>query len=338
MAKRATFKVDNQIIEWGPNIFDLQKRPAEQLFLPGLDNRKPLPPFTEWVVYGLYALLDPNNPTAPIHTTPTELLEVLELARDVSAALGDKETYSSDQYHLINESLDLLFTTEIYQKDFWKNYIPSGEGKKKTKKDGQRYPFDFRGHILSSYVYVYPPEDTPPEYLPEDEVENVSQSKYGNRKILKRKDGRRPIGIELQLDPRLVNGLTGQGRNIGATTIPFKIFEIRKAFPKNQTLKRLLLHVLRQTNQTTRNQDLDGLAKRLELDTRRQGKTRSDLERAFEILRSYGVVAVFEVKTEDTSGKVKYSFTKSPDWYLTNDLDQIGPGDDAGEEEKKEEL
>jgi len=331
MTNRKTFKVDNRIIEWGPKIFDLQKRPAEQLFLPGFE--KPLPPFAEWVVYGLYALLDPNNPTAPIRTTPTELLEVLELARDVSAALGDKETYSSDQYRLINESLDLLFTTELYQTGYWKNYVPPGEGKKKTKKDGQRYPFDFRGHILSSYVYIYPPEVTPTEFLPEEEVENISRSKYSNRKILRRKDGRRPIGIELQLDPRLVAGLTGQGQNIGATTIPFKIFEIRKAFPKNQTLKRLLLHVLRQTNKTTTNYDLDGLAKRLELDTRRVSKTRSDLERSFEILRSYGVIAHFEVNTEDTSGKVKYSFTKSPDWYLDNAPDQIEPG----EEEKKEE-
>lgn len=331
MTKRTTFKVDNKIIEWGPKLFDLQKRPTEQLFLPGFE--KPLPPFAEWVVYGLYALLDPMNPTAPIRTTPTELLEVLELARDVSAALGDKETYSSDQYRLINESLDLLFTTEIYQSGYWKNYIPPGEGKKKTKKDGKRYPIEFRGHILSSYTYIYPPEVTPAEYLPEDEVENVSQSKHSNLKILKRKDGRRPIGIELQLDPRLVAGLTGQGQNIGATTIPFKIFEIRKAFPKNQTLKRLLLYVLRQTNKTMTNQDLDKLAKRLELDTRRVSKTRSDLERAFEILKTNGVIFNFEVNTEDTSGKVKYSFTKSPDWYLDNNPDLL----EAGEEEKKEE-
>jgi len=44
MTRRKTFKVDNQIIEWAPKTFDLHKRPAEQLFLPGFD--KPLPPFT----------------------------------------------------------------------------------------------------------------------------------------------------------------------------------------------------------------------------------------------------------------------------------------------------
>jgi len=328
MTNRKTFKVDNKIIEWGPKIFSLQKRPTEQLFLPGFE--KPLPPFAEWVVYGLYALLDPMNPTAPIRTTPTELLEVLELARDVSAALGDKETYSSDQYRLINESLDLLFTTEIYQKGYWKNYIPPGEGKKKTKKDGKRYPIEFRGHILSSYTYIYPPEVTPAEYLPEDEVENVSQSKHSNLKILKRKDGRRPIGIELQLDPRLVAGLTGQGQNIGATTIPFKIFELRKAFPKNQSLKRLLFYVLRQTNQTMSNQDLDKLVKRLDLDTRRKTKTRKDIIQGFELLTTSGVVQSFKVTSDDTSGKVKFTFTKSKDWYL----DSRDTPEEAGEESR----
>jgi len=154
---------------------------------------------------------------------------------------------------------------------------------------------------------------------------------------LKRKEGPRPIGIELTLDPRLVNGLTGNDPNIGTTTLPHKIFEIRKAFPKNQTLKRLLLYVLRQANQTMKNQDLDKLAKRLDLDTRRVTKTRSDLERGFEILRDYGVVAQFQVNTEDTSGKVKYSFTKSPDWYMDNESDQEVLGDHAGEEEKKAE-
>jgi len=333
MTKRKTFKVDNQIIEWGPKIFALQKRPAEQLYLPGFD--KPLPPFVEWVVYGFYALLDPANPTAPIRTTPTELLEVLEFARNVSVALGDKETYSSDQYQLINESLDLLYTVEIYQTGYWKNYTPPGE--KRKKKDDKRYPYDFRGRILSNYTLIYPPDVTPPNLLPDDEVENISRSKYSDFQILKRKEGPRPIGIELTLDPRLVNGLTGNDPNIGTTTLPHKIFEIRKAFPKNQTLKRLLLYVLRQANQTMKNQDLDKLAKRLDLDTRRVTKTRSDLERGFEILRDYGVVAQFQVNTEDTSGKVKYSFTKSPDWYMDNESDQEVPGDHAGEEEKKAE-
>ena len=86
-----------------------------------------------------------------------------------------------------------------------------------------------------------------------------------------------------------------------------------------------------------KNQDLDKLAKRLELDTRRQSKTRSDLQRGFEILQSSGVVESFHITPEDTSGKVKFTFTKSKDWYLDNDSDQEEPGDNAGEEEKKAE-
>lgn len=314
MTNRKTFKVDNQIIEWGPKIFSLQKRPPEQLYLPGFD--KPLPPFAEWVVYGLYALINPENPTAPILTTPTEILEVLEFARDLSVALGDNTTYSSDQYELINESLDFLFSTEIYQSGYWKTYVPSGQAARGKKKKEGRYPYVFRGHILSNYTFIYPENVTPAELLPEGEKVNVSKAKYNGREIWKRKDGPRPIGIELQLDPRLIRGLTGEDPNIGTTTVPFKIFELRKAFPKNQSLKRLLFYVLRQTNQTMSNQDLDKLVKRLELDSRRKTKTRKDIIQGFELLTTSGVVQSFKVTTDDTSGRVKFTFTKSKDWYL----------------------
>jgi len=147
---------------------------------------------------------------------------------------------------------------------------------------------------------------------------------------LKRKEGPRPIGIELTLDPRLVNGLTGNDPNIGTTTLPHKIFELRKAFPKNQSLKRLLFYVLRQTNQTMSNQDLDKLVKRLELDARRKTKTRKDIIQGFELLTTSGVVQSFKVTSDDTSGKVKFTFTKSKDWYL----DSRDTLEEAGEESK----
>lgn len=322
MTKRKTFLYDNVLAESAPELFALQKRPADQLFLPGLD--KPLPPFAEWVTIGIYSLLNPDNPTGLIRTTPTELLEILEFARNTSSALGDKETFSSDQYQLIYESLDLLFTTEIRNitKGPWKRPHTKDENKnsKKDKKStkSDEFTFVFRGHILSSYTFVWPPGVTPPEYLPDDKVVNISRSTSG-RKILKLKDGTRPIGIELQLDPRLVAGLTGN--NIGATTVPFKIFQIRKDHPTNTTLKRLLMHVIRQTSQTMNNQDLVKLTKRLGLNPRRVSQNRDNLVRCFEILQSYGVVTGFSIN-EDTTGKVKYSFTKSKDWYLEDQLDQ----------------
>jgi len=184
----------------------------------------------------------PDHPTDPILTTPTEILEVLEFARDISVALGDATTYSSDQYELINESLDLLFTTEIIQTGYWKTYFPSGQTPPAKKKKSVRNSYIFRGHILSNYTFIYPDTVTPTDLLPPGEKVNISQAKYPGREIWKRKEGPRPTGIELTLDPRLIRGLTGEDQNIGATTFPTKIFELRKAYPKNQTLKRLLVY------------------------------------------------------------------------------------------------
>jgi len=76
------------------------------------------------------------------------------------------------------------------------------------------------------------------------------------------------------------------------------------------------------------NQDLDKLAKRLELDSRRKTKTRKDIIDAFETLKSFGVIQSFKVTADDTSGKMKFTFVKSKDWYL-DDLDK------AGEEESR---
>ncbi len=338
MNDKKTFKYDNVLIEKGPEIFSLQNRPTEQLFLPGLN--KPLPPSAEWVVISLYALLDPDNPTAPIRTTPTEILEILDFARSESAALGGKTTYTSDQYKLIYENLDLLYNVEINFKGEWDNYIPPGEKKRRKDKGNGKpkkpNPFVFRGRILSSYTLVYPPDVTPPEILPEDEVINISRSKTGH-KILKRKDAR-PIGIELQLDPRLVAGLTGEGPNIGATILPLQLIQrLHTDYPKNPTLRNLAKHVLRQTSQTMTNQDLKKLVKRLGLEPRRKGKNRDDLYQYFTILQSYGAIKSFSF-VEDASGNVKYSFTKSKAWCLEKQLDQ---GQEEaliidGEEVKKE--
>jgi len=323
MTKRMTFPVDNAALQIAPDLFAASRRKSSaiQPYLPGLD--KPLPPFAEWLLYGIYSLIDPNNPAAVIQTTPTELLRIMEFSQEAAAEPGHYPTYSSDQYQLINESLDLLFTTEIQNitKGPWKRYHPKDENEKvkKDKKDkknkkSDEYTFVFRGHVLSNFTIIYPPEVTPAENLPEDEVENISRSESGS--IKKRKEGPRPIGIELQLDPRLIRGLTGHPDNIGTTSIPFDVFKIRKAYPKNRSLHRLLFYVLRTTEQTLINQDLDKLINRLGLDTRRVGRTRKDVLTGFQILKDTGVIFEFRVNTEDTSGKVKFSFIKSKDWYL----------------------
>ena len=319
MTKRMTFPVDNATLQIAPDLFAASRRKSSaiQPYLPGLD--KPLPPFAEWLLYGIYSLIDPNNPAAVIQTTPTELLRIMEFSQEAAAEPGHYPTYSSDQYELINEGLDLLFTTEIQEitKGPWKRYRPKGQ-KRRSKKDNKdskpdTFIFFFRGHVLSSYEFVYPDNVTPAKNSPEEEVENISRS--GSGSIMKRKIGPRPVWIRLTLDERLIRGLTGHPDNIGTTLIPFDVYKIRKAYPKNRPLHRLLFYILRTTEQSLSNQDLDKLVKTLALDTRRSSKTRSDIEKAFDILKKTGVVESYKIEDESTSARVKLSFTKSKDWY-----------------------
>ena len=73
-----------------------------QLALPGL---APFGAFDEWNVLGLYSLLDPEHPTAPVSTTYTELAETLQFSRVVSTALEGYETFPSETYDMVAESL-----------------------------------------------------------------------------------------------------------------------------------------------------------------------------------------------------------------------------------------
>lgn len=340
---KKSFPADNAAIQIAPELYAHSRRKAMALqpFLPGLD--KPLPPFAEWLLMGLYSLIDQDHPSDPIRTTPTELLRIMEFSQEVAGDTGRHTTYSSDKFELIKETLDQLFTAEIREikKGKWQRYHKKGdkESSKKSNKLSKKddtYTFVFRGHVLSSYEFIYPPNVTPAKYLPEDEVENISRFEKGL--IIKRKIGPRPIGIQLTIDERLIRGFTGHPDNIGTTLLPYDIFKIRKDYPTNRTLHRLLFYVARTVDPNPDNQDLDKLINQLKLDKRRKTQTQNNIFQAFEILQSYGVITSFSF-VEDTSGNVKYSFVKSEDWHPKNLFFQ---GQEEaltidGEEVKKEE-
>jgi len=314
MSKTRTFKVDNQLIQRAPTIFGAKLREPSQLALPGFGGKPPLGPFDEWAAYGLYALLDPKNPGAPVRTTPTELLEVLGFARKISSALAGYETFSSDGYQMVEEALHRLFTVELERQDFWTVKTPGKKGRPRKQL------VIFRGRIVISYALIYPEGVTPADLLPNDQRENVNRAKHlvpNAPPIWKVKDGPRPVGIEYRIHPDLVRGLTGEDPNIGSTTMPFKIFELRKTFGRNPTATRLLVWVMRQTaNSLTRN--LDVLANELKLDTRRVTKTRDDLVKSFEMIKAAQVIESYSIVTDENTGKMTVDFTKSKDWYLTD--------------------
>lgn len=308
MTRSETFKVDNQLIQWSPTIYGA-RRPG-QLYLPGME--KPLGPFDEWATYGLYALLDPKDPAAPVVTTPTKLLEILGFARSISSALEGYETFPSENYQMVEEALHRLYSIEMAREGHWKVKIPGKRGPAKTQR------IVWHGRILISYALIYPEGTTPAYLLPEEQREDVNRARGqvpNAPPIWRATTGPKPVGIEYRIHPDLVKGMSGDDPRIGATTMPFKIFDLRKDFGHKPTATRLLVWVMRQAADTM-TRDLDSLAKELNLEPTQPSRNRDAILKGFSMLQAARVIDVFTTTTDETTGRIKVTFTKSKTWYL----------------------
>ena len=307
-----TFKVDNIFIQGVPDFFG-QKRAAVQLALPGL---APFGMFDLWSTLALYSLLDPAKPEDEATTTYTELLEVLQFSRLVSEELGGVETFRTDEYRLVEETLHRLFTVEVSRQGMYKVKVTDKKTGKPTKGRPRHHYVEFRGRILITLRYIYPPDVEPPDLLPPARRKNVNRSRTLNGEpsppIWKLVDGPKPRAIGFRFHPDLVEGL--KGGNIGATTIDLRIFGLRKTLGRNVTATRLLVWTLRQTAQTMTRR-LSGLADELNLEAKQPSRSRAALVVAFGLLKEAGVVADFSTEERD-DGDTWVTFTKAPDWHF----------------------
>ena len=134
--------------------------------------------------------------------------------------------------------------------------------------------------------------------------------------IWKLKDGPRPSGIEYRLASDLVRGLTGDDPNIGATTLPFKIFSFRRDFQKSAASTNLLFWVCRQLAPTM-SRTLEGLAAELNLDPDRPARAYEAIDQGFELLKRTGVVNDFKVEDQAVT------FHKNQSWPFDKDADAL---------------
>lgn len=229
----------------------------------------------------------------------------MEFAKTVSEALGGYETFTSEQYGLIEESLHRLYSVEVYLRDF---YTVKTGGRGRPSKQWVEY----RGRILVSYKYIYPPDVTPPESAHRGKRVNVNKTKTSTGEppppIWKLTDGPRPIGIEFRLSPDLVEGL--QGGKIGATIFPLQpLFALRPKLQSRPLATRLLVWSLRQTKRTF-SRTIDGLANEINAKGKDQRRTRKNILDYLAILKELGVVENF-VAVGD-----RVTITKADAWHF----------------------
>lgn len=315
-----TFKVDNWLIQETYNLFGARR--AGQMFLPGME---PFGPFDLWATFALYSLLDPNNPTAAVETTPTELLETLEFAKTVSEALGGYATFTSEQYALIEEALHRLYSVEVNLEGFYS--VKTG-GRGRPSKQRVAY----RGRILVEYAYIYPPEVTPPEHTRGKRV-NVNRTKTTNGEppppIWKLADGPRPVGIMYRLSPRLTEGL--QGGNIGKTIFPLQLFKLRPQLQPYPIATRLLVWISRQTKRTF-SRTVDGLASEINVKGKDRRRTRKTLLDYLALLKDLGIVEDFAAVGD------RVTITKAAAWHFPRGDKKLALGGDDDAEEGDDEA
>lgn len=294
------FKVDNWLIQNASKLFGTRR--AVQLALPGME---PFSPFDLWATLGLYSLLDSADPTAEVRTTPTAILDVLNFAKVVSEALG-YPTYTSDDYGMIDESLQRLFTVEVHLRDYYE-----------IKKGGRGRPskewVEYSGRILVSYKYHYPEDVTPPEVAPRSKRINVNRATTPDGQpgppIWKLNDSSKATGISFRFAPDLVQGL--QGGNIGATVFPIQVFKLRPELQPYPIATRLLVWTLRQTRSTI-DRKLDTLANEINIRGKDRRRNRETLIKYLGLLEDLGIVA--DVQVDHLSNRVIYR--KATDWHF----------------------
>ena len=300
-----TFRLDNVVMEAAPTLFG--KR-SPQLYLPGME---PFGPFDLWVVLGCYSLLDPKKPTNPVTVTLTDFIELLDFSRTISEALGHYRTFPSDAYVNVREALHRLFTVEAVYTGDW--FVKTGKRGRPRK---QIVEYHFR--VLSSYMYLYPPDVIPPDQLPDRKRRNVNRARTVKGEegppVYQYTDGPRPIGIQFTVSQELLRGLTKTDPHIGATILRMSIFKLRRELANKHTAVRLLLWVSRQTAKTPKT-SLDKLCHRLNLldpKGRNVQRAREDALKAFATLRDLGVVEAFDYDPKTDLIVV----TKADDWHF----------------------
>lgn len=306
MTDDRVFRVDNFIIQHASDVYAARRKPQ-----PALPGFAPLAPFDFWATLGCYSLLNPKKPTAPVFTKLSVFLETLQFSRVINDAAGGYDNYPSDAYEMVEQALERLSTHRVYLRGVY--HLKSKKRGRPRKED--RQIFEYYGYIIPEFEYRYRDDVTPPDQVADSDRVDVNRAivpagEY-KRPVWKLTNGPKPIGIQFSLASRLVQGLTGEEGNIGATIMPFRIFTLRPTFGPYPLATRLLVWTLRQVRPQQKI-GLDKLVDAVKVEGRNRSRNRKTILEYLDLIQQAGVIG--DLSFDEATGFV--TFTKAPGWFF----------------------
>lgn len=271
---------------------------------------EPFGTFDIWNVFALLTLVDPNKPDAPIKTTYSNILSLLQFTQQVKDAGEGYLGYYAKDFQMVKASLDRLF--QVSGISLTTNWKDKHKGTRTYRDKRERH---FR--ILIDYTIHTREEVTPAALLtPKERAERARLQAAGEWKEPK------PTSIEYRFHPDLAKDFQG---GIGLTIMPvLKTLQLRKKFGRSRTATLLLFYVRRQLRPKDKNDEaaptristsLEKLCRALNLDADRPGRTSHDLINSLKLLKEAAVILDFTLggQPEDRLNR-RLTITTNPDW------------------------
>ena len=267
---------------------------------------------------GLMTKIAPRAPEKEVKMTLSEILEVLEVSRQVAHVVDREWTtdegetrrnryqcqrFSPKHLQQVHDSLLALHNTSVLIQ--------------RWDKDRRHRLDDRHVHLLDMFGYTYQRDGKVLDLddLPAgaEKVNVGSEERPVWRLRLQTENGGRydhPSGIVFRLNTELANELTNRRGTLGFTIMARKAFKLFKQYLRNPTVIRLIILILRQTSPDFSRglrQMLDGLG----FDPTHPVRAEEHLKQALMELQQLQVVTDFTV---DSAGD-KLGVVRNTDWH-----------------------
>ena len=302
LTKTGAFRVPNSII---------QGLTTETVV--GLNRLNPLPMMT---LLGLLTLIDEKHPEAEVAAKVSEILEIIEVSREVAhevqreweteSGSSGRRTYNAKRFspaHVekINKAMLSLHDQKVVVR-------------RRNRDDKSKWE-ERTVHVLDSFGYAYIKNGRRldmhhlPRELMRINVGNDERPVYRLRRL----DGERNERVSevlFRLNRELADEINRGKGTIGFTLIAKKVFRLFREFRQQPALIRLTLLVLRQTDDKF-GRNLSEATAGLGLDGSHPTKAIEQLGEACRRLHEHGLIVEFAINPEAD----KLTITRNREWH-----------------------